>query len=198
MDKLLDSAKNWKSLLDYRIEIAYGFKNKIEIINISFDAEDYYHLAGFHYSKDVSLPKFSKDKYIQKVLDEKIKLDMIKKSDNYDGFISPRLNALCSVTGILNGNFRLYKYNPIFYSFHSNIVADYILFDAITNTPYFLFVRQNDYGSEEIEYKAISIFEQSDRNYIENQKVLNILYIKSYNLVDKTEEYIYKNTNYKE
>ena len=64
-------------------------------------------------------------------------------------------------------------------------------FDEVTETPYFLFLREG----EEC-FKTISTFSKGSRNYTENQKVLNILLIEFINTKLNSSSVIYKNPNY--
>lgn len=141
--------------------------------------------------KDIILPRFSKSKTIDKVLDKTIKFDVIQNSRYYPQIVESRLDALCSIKSVFEGKFKLYRYNKNLYSFYSKIEADYIIFDEITKTPYFLFLREG----EEC-FKTISTFSKGSRNYTENQKVLNILLIESKNINLNTSSVIYKNPNY--
>ncbi len=191
MNKLIESAKIWNELSDFELHIVYGYKSKKISINVVFKNEDYFHLAGFQYLNDISLPRFSKSKTINKILDQTIKFDIIQNSINYSEKVEPRLDAVCSVKSIFKGQFKLYRYNKELYSFYSKIEADYIIFDEITNTPYFLFLRED----EEC-FKTISAFSKGSRNYIENQKVLNILLIESKNIKSNISSVVYKNPNY--
>ena len=68
MDLLQQSAQAWKEITEYRYLFTYGYKNQLYPINLTFSLEDYPHLAGFQYMKDISLlPKllieFLKVKY---------------------------------------------------------------------------------------------------------------------------------------
>lgn len=191
MNKLIESAKIWNELSDFKLHIVYGYKAEKISIYVDFKNEDYFHLAGFQYLNDITLPKFSKSKTINKVLDETINFDVIQNSINYLNKVEPRLDALCSVKSIFRGHFKLYRYNKNLYSFYSNIKADYLVFDEVTRTPYFLFLREG----EEC-FKTISTFSKGSRNYTENQKVLNILLIEFINTKLNSSSVIYKNPNY--
>lgn len=191
MNKLIESADNWDQLSDIELHIVYGYKKEEKSITIRFKPEDFFHLAGFQYLNDITLPRFSKRKIISKVLDKTIKFDKIQNSINYSEKVEPRLDALCSINSIFEGKFKLYRYNKSLYSFYSKIEADYIIFDEITQIPYFLFLKN---GEEQFE--AISTFSKGSRNYTENQKVLNILFIETINTKLNMTSVIYKNQNY--
>ena len=55
MDLLQQSAQAWKEITEYRYLFTYGYKKHLYPINLTFSLEDYPHLAGFQYMKDISL-----------------------------------------------------------------------------------------------------------------------------------------------
>ena len=59
---LYQAASVWNKLTDYCYVFTYGYKNQLYTINLSFSMEDFPHLAGFQYLKDISLPSMP-DKY---------------------------------------------------------------------------------------------------------------------------------------
>ena len=56
-DIFYQAASVWNELTDYKYVFTYGYKNKLYTINLSFLSEDFPHLAGFQYLKDLSLQK---------------------------------------------------------------------------------------------------------------------------------------------
>lgn len=59
MDLLQQSAKAWKEIIEYCYLFTYGYKKQLYPIKLTFSLEDYPHLAGFQYTKDISLPNYS-------------------------------------------------------------------------------------------------------------------------------------------
>ena len=54
MDILKQSALTWKELTEYRYQFIYGYKKTLYPITLTFSNEDYPHLAGFQYMKDIT------------------------------------------------------------------------------------------------------------------------------------------------
>ena len=50
---LYQAASAWQKLTDYRYIFTYGYKKNLYTINLTFSMEDFPHLAGFQYLKDL-------------------------------------------------------------------------------------------------------------------------------------------------
>ncbi len=72
MDLLQQSAKAWKEIIEYCYLFTYGYKKQLYPIKLTFSLEDYPHLAGFQYMKDISLPNYSSAKIADRILEGKI------------------------------------------------------------------------------------------------------------------------------
>lgn len=93
MNLLKQSALAWKEITEYRYLLTYGYKKKLYPINLTFSPEDYPHLAGFQYMKDISLPNFTSAKIIDRMLDDKIIFEKIQEAAQYEEMIKPRLEG---------------------------------------------------------------------------------------------------------
>ena len=80
MDILKQSALVWKELTEYRYQFVYGYKKTLYPINLTFSNEDYPHLAGFQYMKDISLPNYSSAKTADRIHEGKITFEQIQKA----------------------------------------------------------------------------------------------------------------------
>ncbi len=67
MNILQQSALAWKELTEYRYQFVYGYKKTLYPINLTFSYEDYPHLAGFQYLKDLSLPNYTSAKIVDRI-----------------------------------------------------------------------------------------------------------------------------------
>ena len=74
MDLLQQSALAWKEIIEYQYLFTYGYKKQLHPISLSLD--DYPHLAGFQYMKDISLPNYSSAKIADRILEGKILFDL--------------------------------------------------------------------------------------------------------------------------
>ena len=81
-DLLFEAAKAWEYLLDIQYVLNYGMKDRILRYVLKFRKEDFFHLAGFQYLNDINIPKYSKAKYLEKVIDRTILGEHIRKSLN--------------------------------------------------------------------------------------------------------------------
>lgn len=68
-DILYQAASVWNEMTEYKYKITYGYKKKLYHINLSFSPEDFPHLAGFQYLKDLSLPRLEALVRLKKTLD---------------------------------------------------------------------------------------------------------------------------------
>lgn len=88
------AAQEWMQLTDYIYAFTYGYKNKLYDVNLTFSIEDFPHLAGFQYLKDIVIPRYNATKVIERILDGTININQINKSGQFKQMIEPRLNAL--------------------------------------------------------------------------------------------------------
>lgn len=58
-DIFYQAASVWNELTEYNYPLTYGYKNKLYKINLTFSPEDFPHLAGFQYLRDIALPGFN-------------------------------------------------------------------------------------------------------------------------------------------
>jgi len=93
MNILQQSAFAWKELTEYRYQLVYGYKKTLYAINLTFSYEDYPHLAGFQYLKDISLPNYTSAKIVERILEGKIIFEQIQKAAQYEEKIKPRLEG---------------------------------------------------------------------------------------------------------
>ena len=110
MDILKQSALTWKELTEYRYQFIYGYKKTLYPITLTFSNEDYPHLAGFQYMKDISLPNYSSAKIADRILEGKITFEQIQKAAQYEEMIKPRLEALVHLKNSLDNDFNLYSF----------------------------------------------------------------------------------------
>ena len=112
MDILQQSALAWKELTEYRYQFVYGYKKTLYPINLTFSFEDYPHLAGFQYMKDISLPNYTSAKIVDRILERKITFEQIQKAAQYEEMVKPRLEALIHLKNSLDNDFNLYSFMP--------------------------------------------------------------------------------------
>lgn len=103
MDKLLTAAQFYNSELNGRnFHLKAGKKGNIIEFDIKFTSEHFHHLAGLHKLKDLTQVQGNKTYIFKKVLNGKITVDDIQKSDFFSD-IENRLNNFCEIKEALYG-----------------------------------------------------------------------------------------------
>ena len=118
---LYQAAAVWKDLMNYRYILTYGCRNKSYEINLTFSADEFSHLAGFQYLKDISLPRYNSRKIVDMILSGKITYKAIQKGMQYREMVEPRLLALVRLKEVLEQDFELFSYVPNLYPFVTQI-----------------------------------------------------------------------------
>ena len=170
MDLLQQSALAWKEITEYQYLFTYGYKKQLYSIKLTFSPEDYPHLAGFQYMKDISLPNYSSTKIADRILEGKILFKKVQKAAQYEGMIRPRLEALVHLKESLDHEFTLYSYMPRMYPFITGIKADYLISSHFNTDNFIFIIKANSQGELKCDFLCCSIFEKGDRNYETNQR----------------------------
>lgn len=175
MNLLQQSALAWKEITKYRYLFTYGYKKKLYPINLTFSLEDYPHLAGFQYTKDISLPNYTSAKIVNRILEGKIPFEKVQKATQYEEMIKPRLETLIYLKNSLDNEFTLYSYVPRMYPFITNIKADYLFASHINIDSFIFIIRSTPQGEAKCDFLCCSLFEKGDRDYEANQRPLALL-----------------------
>ncbi len=170
VDYLYQSALAWKELTEYRYQLVYGYKKALYPINLTFSDEDYPHLAGFQYMKDISLPNYTSAKIVRRVLEGKITFKHIQKAAQYEEMIKPRLEALIHLKNSFDHDFNLYSFMPQMYPFITNIKADYLIASHTIIDSYVFTIRTTPKGDAKCDFLCCSAFTKGNRNYETNQR----------------------------
>ena len=121
MDLLQQSAQAWKEITEYRYLFTYGYKKQLYPITLTFSLEDYPHLAGFQYMKDISLPNYSSAKIADRILEGKIQWANAKKIAIRLHFLKSYSFAIDNIELLLVLIIRIilstYKFFPSSYAF---------------------------------------------------------------------------------
>ena len=107
MNLLQQSALAWKEITEYRYSLIYGYKKQLYPLHLTFSLEDYPHLTGFQYMKDLSLPNYNSSKIVTRILEGKIPFEKIQAAAHYKSLIEPRLKALIHIKESLDNEFTL-------------------------------------------------------------------------------------------
>ena len=170
MDILQRSALAWKELTEYRYQFVYGYKKTLYPINLTFSFEDYPHLAGFQYLKDISIPNYTSAKIVDRILEGKITFEQIQKAVQYEEMVKPRLEALFHLKNSLDNEFDLYSFMPRMYPFVTNIKADYLIASHIVIDSYVFIIHTTPNGDSKCDFLCCSAFAKGERDYEANQR----------------------------
>ncbi len=172
---LYRAAYIWKKLTNYRYVFTYGYKQRLYTINLTFSKEDFPHLAGFQYLKDVTLPRYNYSKIVDRILDEKIRYEQIIKGAQYEKMVKPRLEALVYLEDILNNDFFLFSYMPQMYPFTTTIKADYLISSHFEPNSFVFIIQATTDGDAKCDYLCCSAFSKGERDYEANQRPRAVL-----------------------
>lgn len=170
MDLLQQSALAWKEITEYQYLFTYGYKKQLYPISLTFSLDDYPHLAGFQYMKDISLPNYSSAKIADRILEGKILFEKIQEAAQYENMIKPRLEVLVHLKESLDNEFHLYSYMPRMYPFITSIKADYLISSHFSVDNFIFIIKANSQGALKCDFLCCSIFEKGDRDYETNQR----------------------------
>ena len=175
MDLLQQSVSARKEITEYQYLFTYGYKKQLHPLHLTFSPEDYPHLAGFQYMKDISLPNYSSRKIAAKIIEGKIQYDKVCEAAQYENMIRPRLEALVHLKESLDNNFNLYSYMPQMYPFVAGIKADYLISSHIKMNSFIFIIKANSQGELKCDFLCCSIFEKGERDYETNQRKRTLL-----------------------
>ena len=172
---LYNAAGTWKELTKYYYVFTFGYKQKLYTIHLFFPLEKFPHLAGFQYLRDINLPRFNPAKTMNMILSGKISHSQIEKGSQYEESVKPRLEALIRLKETLEKDFLLHSYMPRFYSFTTQIKADYLISSATAPVDFIFVIKSSSSGDISIcDFVCCSAFTQTKRDYRETIKYTNI------------------------
>lgn len=175
MNLLQQAAKAWKEITEYRYLFTYGYKKQLYPINLTFSLEDFPHLAGFQYMKDISLPNYSSAKIADRILEGKITFEKVQEAAQYEEMILPRLEALIHLKESFDNEFNLYSYMPRMYPFITGIKADYLISSHFSIDNFIFIIKANSQGELKCDFLCCSIFEKGNRDYEANQRLRTLM-----------------------
>ncbi len=173
MGLLFDAASAWHNLhnINYILEIAK--KGKLTKIELSFFDEDFPHLAGMQYAKDVDFglrhSEYYGDRLIYALLDYKMDDSKIESSRNWSK-INGRLNAIINLQSTLDGEFQIVAFNKNKVPGYSELSAKFAIRKTMSDEIYFIFLDEKS-GK----YFCKSAFRKENTDYFSNQTKMTIL-----------------------
>ena len=187
MGDILKSAQAYEKLLDIEYQFILGRKNKNITLTVTFDAMNFFHLAGLHYLTDRTTLLFGdRAKLFNLILDEKIKKSQISSSSFYPQ-IKDRVEYLEFLEPIMDSNNTIFKYNPQTQAF-SVIESEFFLKNEVNSRNVFAFLSQDKSTDT---YFCRSFFPQTDKDYSIGQTNWTLLYKKKIHKSTKIETVLY-------
>ncbi len=174
-DLLHQAASVWKELAKYQYIFTYGYKKQLYTLHLTFSPEDFPHLAGFQYLKDISFPRYNSRKIVDNILNGKITYEQFQKGSQFEISVRPRLEALARLKDIIEKDFTLFSYMPRMYPFTTRIQADYLISSHQDMDSFVFILQRTDNQTAICECLCCSAFIKGSRDYEINQRPRIIL-----------------------
>ena len=174
MGDILKSARAYEKLLDVEYQFILGRKNKIITLAVSFDAMNFFHLAGFQYLADMpDILRSRRDIIFNKLLNGIITPKQISLSKFYNQ-IKDRIEYLEFLEEVFDSNKTIFKYNSQTRAF-SMIESEFLMKTEVNSRNVFTFLSEDKSNGK---YFCRSFFPQTDRDYSLGQTNWALLYKK--------------------
>ena len=171
MDKLKEAALLFQKLLGVKYKPILGNKGKLTEFYIDFNKEDFFHLIGLQYLKDLPQLKKNRAFIFDKILSDNITENQISKSCFYTD-IEQRISDFLLFEELLDSNETVFKYSFNRSSF-SDIRAEYLLKTTYKIRTNYIFIDKRT----NIDNKFCRSFFFNDKNnYCQNQVTMTLLY----------------------
>lgn len=173
MSLFMDAAIAWNALhnVSYKLDVAR--KGELKQIELYFCDEDFPHLVGMQYAKDVDFGIRKAEYYgknlISALLTQRMDDMKIESSRNWDR-ISGRLTAIINLQNTFDNEFKIFAFNNAKVRGYSQIEAEFLIESTISNDIYFVFLDERS-GC----HYCKSAFRKELIDYAENQSGMTLL-----------------------
>lgn len=175
-DILYDAAKKYSNLFDKGYHIVLGRKGRVYEINLRFEKDDFFHLAGLQHLSDVTFPSQNRERIFKEILLGNITIDMIKNSEFYEKCdIEARFTNLYRLEKMLDSSKVLFYINHNEYKKYTRIVADYLCRYIDVTDEFYFFMIKSKYPKIEDEYGGCSFFKKEKTDYCKGTAETKIL-----------------------
>ncbi|MEG1312217.1 MAG: PBECR4 domain-containing protein [Bacilli bacterium] len=174
-DPLILAAKSYEKLINKNFDITIDTKDgNTKTIQVQFKKDNFYHLIGFHYLKD--LPQLNtrhnkKNKIFNNVLQGSITYSSLKSSSYFDDKMNDRVSYFHNIDKLLFEQVIL-DFDSCNISLKTNLKCNYMFFKNKDGKYMHLSLAQDKNHYPE------SFFVRNDNIYIKNQDIFNIVSIK--------------------
>lgn len=173
MGLLLDAARCWNDLHDVKYILDVARKGSLERVELSFLYEDFPHLAGMQYARDVDFgirrSEYYGERLIPALLDKNMIDTKMEESRNWER-ITGRLKAIVNLQNVLDGEFTIVFFNKKKVRGFSQIEARFAIRSVTWGDVYFIFLDERS-GR----YYCKSAFRKETIDYTENQSIMAVL-----------------------
>ena len=173
MGLFLDAANAWNDLHNIRYILDIARRGKLTRIDLSFLDEDFPHLAGMQYARDVDFgirkAEYYGERLIPALLNKRLDDVKIEESRNWDK-ISGRLTAVVNLQNTLDNEFSIVSFNKSKVRVFSQIEAKFAIKSTVSENVYFVFLDERS-GR----YYCKSAFRKEFTDYMENQSPMRVL-----------------------
>lgn len=170
MGLFLDAAIAWNKLSGTQYIFDLGRKGKLHKLTISFLNEDFPHLAGMQYAKDVDFgldkAEYYGERLIPALLSKYMDDRKMEGSRNWER-ISGRLAAIVNLQNTLENEFTIVSFNKAKVRGFSQIDAKYAIRNTTSGDVFFVFLDEKS-GR----YYCKSAFKKELVDYTENQSTM--------------------------
>jgi hypothetical protein len=146
MDKIYEAAAKYVALSNYEYEFVLSQNRRCRKIKISFHDEDFYHLAGLQYVREIDIPRNRKKTLDDIVIKHKITDDILMKSSSYqnplpDKDIKSRIDLLRFLEEYIDTDNIIRIFNTRNSAkLSSQINADYIIESQLKGDPNVVYI----------------------------------------------------------
>lgn len=191
---LTEAARRWEQLSKTEYHIIAAKSGKAVSIHLKFDLEDFPHLSGMQYARDVDFGMRASEYYGRKLvpvlLSGKMDGRKIESSRNWK-MIRGRLDAIIGLKETLEGDFLIAFFNNQKVRANSRIDAKFIIKNERSGEIYFVFIDERD-GR----HYCKSAFAKENTDYMENQSRLTVL--KKEKIESGESKVLYRHPRFKE
>lgn len=171
MDKISECATNFSILKKHKYRFIVSQNRRTSEIFLDFCDKDFYHLAGLHYLKDISLPSNRRETLHNIIHKKNITEQLLAKSRFYSTpnsniDIKSRIEELCLLEQYLDSNNIIKIYNTQNDPYlHSSIEADYLIESQLkgSKTSVYIFLKKRLENPNF--YCVTSFFKKTSINY---------------------------------
>lgn len=191
---LIESAKAYNDIVNFKYDIILGRKGRIEKINLIFLRKLFLHLSGINKIINKSILDNYPNILNSIINSDTTLINLIINSNNFEE-ISPRLLCLINLKDNLhnagkNKHFQFIKNN--FCNNYTSIEFNFLLKCPFLYGNAYYFLRKSENSIDNNEYICISTFIENDKDYSIGQSLMTLLSKSEINLLNNSKIDLYK------